>query len=573
MSTLRETERQERQSDDRPQGKARLLVVDDEESVAFTVSEVLRLEGYEVEMVLSGAEAIARLQELQYDLVLTDLHMEDGDGISVLAEVRRTTPLTITIVLTGFASLESAIAAMRQGAYDYLIKPCIINDLKHTIQRGLEHRRLMKAEQEARSNLEQLNRELERRVNERTSELQEVNEELERANRAKDIFFATLSHELRTPLTPILGWAKLMRSSKADAPLIAQGLDAIERNARLQTRLIDDLLDVSRIVSGKLHIDKEPTDLRAIVEAAIETVRERAVTGGVKLDVNLPAAPLIVQGSPIRLQQIIWNFLSNAVKFTETGGRVGVHLNRRGDDAYIVVTDTGMGIESDFLTQVFKPFSQADGSLTRQQGGLGLGLAIVYKLAELHGGWVRAESEGLGKGARFTFALPCAIETNLKPGGEARVFNYKMPEPVLIVEDSKDTLDMLRALFEKIGCRVLTADSAAAAMEIASVDPPGIIISDIGMPDANGYEMLEQLRRIPGLERVHAIAVSGYAMEEDHARALAAGFSGAHGKARQFRKTPRAHTGARLRQDSEPRPALKSRYWDCPIPRANTSMI
>jgi signal transduction histidine kinase len=525
MSTLRETDEVEKQFEDGPQGKARLLVVDDEESVALTVSEVLRLEGYEVEMVLSGEEAIARLQGVQYDLVLTDLHMEGGDGISVLAEVRRTTPMTIAIVLTGFASLESAIAAMRQGAYDYLLKPCIIDDLKHTIQRGLEHRRLMMAEQEARSNLEQLNRELEHRVVERTSELQQVNEELERANRAKDVFFATLSHELRTPLTPILGWAKLMRSAKADAQLIAQGLDAIERNARLQTRLIDDLLDVSRIVSGKLHIDKEPTDLRAIVEAAIDTVREKATTGGVELAVDLPAAPLIVQGSPVRLQQIIWNFLSNAVKFTDKGGRVNIELDRRGGDAYIVVTDSGVGIESDFLQHVFRPFSQADGSLTRQQGGLGLGLAIVQKLAELHGGWVRAESEGLGKGARFTFALPCAIEASLKPGGESRAFAYTVPEPVLIVEDSQDTLDMLRALFERIGCRVLTADSAAAAMEIASADRPGIIISDIGMPDANGYEMLEQLRRIPGLERVPAIAVSGYAMEEDQDRALAAGFS------------------------------------------------
>ena len=525
MSTLRETEELEKQFKDRPQGKARLLVVDDEESVALTVSEVLRLEGYDVAMVLSGEEAVARLQELQYDLVLTDLHMEGGDGISVLAEVRRSTPLTIAIVLTGFASLESAIAAMRQGAYDYLIKPCIIDDLKHTIQRGLDHRRLMMAEQEARSNLEQLNRELERRVDERPSELQQVNEELERANRAKDIFFATLSHELRTPLTPILGWAKLMRSAKADAPLIAQGLDAIERNARLQTRLIDDLLDVSRIVSGKLHIDKEPTDLRAIVEAAIETVREKAITGGVELDIALPAAPLIVQGSPVRLQQIVWNFLSNAVKFTETGGRVSVKLNRRGDEAFVIVSDTGAGIEPGFLPQVFNPFSQADGSLTRQQGGLGLGLAIVHKLAELHGGWVRAESEGLGKGARFTFALPCAIELNLTPGGEARQFAYKLPEPVLIVEDSQDTLDMLRALFERVGCRVLTADSAAAAMEIAAAESPGIIISDIGMPDANGYEMIAQLRQIPGLERVHAIAVSGYAMEEDHDRAIAAGFS------------------------------------------------
>src|SRR5215212_5998760 len=224
------------------QPRTRLLVVDDEESVAVTVSEVLRLDGYDVETALSGEEAIGLLRDTQYDLVLTDLHMEGGDGISVLSEVRRCSPLTIAIVLTGFASLESAIAAMRQGAYDYLVKPCIIDDMKHTIQRGLEHRRLMLAEQEARSNLELLNRELERRVEERTAELQRVNEELAQANNAKDVFFATLSHELRTPLTPILGWTKLLRSSTANEGLLSQGLETIERNARLQTRLIDDLL-------------------------------------------------------------------------------------------------------------------------------------------------------------------------------------------------------------------------------------------------------------------------------------------------------------------------------------------
>src|SRR5215208_1948603 len=199
-----------------PSPRTRLLVVDDEESVALTVSEVLRLDGYEVDTALSGEDAIARLHANSYDLVLTDLHMEGGDGISVLSEVRRAAPLTIAIVLTGFASLESAIAAMRQGAYDYLVKPCIIDDMKHTIQRGLEHRRLMLAEQEARQNLELLNRELERRVEERTVELKLVNEELANANNAKDVFFATLSHELRTPLTPILGWAKLLKSGHSD---------------------------------------------------------------------------------------------------------------------------------------------------------------------------------------------------------------------------------------------------------------------------------------------------------------------------------------------------------------------
>ena len=231
--------------------------------------------------------------------------MEDGDGLNVLAEVQERAPLTITIVLTGFAALETAIAALRRGAYDYLTKPCIIEELKHTVRRAIEHRRLTLAEREARTALEQLNRELERRVEERTSELQRVNEELSEANRSKDVFLATLSHELRTPLTPILGWVNLLRAGGlgADPALLAQGLDAIERNARLQARLVDDLLDISRIVSGKLSIERDAFDLRAVVEAAVETVRGEAAQRAVELEIELPESVIIVQGAPVRLQQ------------------------------------------------------------------------------------------------------------------------------------------------------------------------------------------------------------------------------------------------------------------------------
>ncbi len=424
----------------------RLLVVDDEESVALTVSEVLRLDGYEVDTALSGDEATERLKHKQYDLVLTDLHMEGGDGISVLAEARRRSPLTITIVLTGFASLESAIAAMRQGAYDYLVKPCIIDDMKHTIQRGLEHRRLMLAEQEARTKLETLNRELESRVEERTAELQRVNEELAQANHSKDVFFATLSHELRTPLTPILGWSRLLKSGSSDADLLGKGLDAIERNARLQTKLIDDLLDISRIVVGKLHIEMEPADLCKTVEAAVETVRDKATARGVELAVEIPGAPVVVHGSPVRLQQIVWNLLSNAVKFTGRGGLVTVRVTSDERMAQVEVIDTGLGIAPEFLPHVFDPFRQADGLLTRQHGGLGLGLAIVRKLAEMHGGRVTCESEGIGKGARFTFSVPVAASTGEKVRSEASAPEFKIPDPVLIVEDSADTLDLLQVI-------------------------------------------------------------------------------------------------------------------------------
>ena len=506
---------------------ARLLVVDDEENILFTISEVLRLEGYEVEMAASGREAVSTLDAgATYDLVLTDLHMEDGDGLLLLEEVRRRSPLTITIVLTGFAAVESAIAALRQGAYDYLTKPCIIAELIHTVARGIEHRRLMLAEREARAGLEELNRELERRVEERTAELQRVNEELREANRAKDVFLATLSHELRTPLTPVLGWVNLLRSGgTGDPSMLTQGLDAIQRNAQLQARLVDDLLDISRVVSGKLRIEREPVNLSNVVESAAETVHADAASRAVEIFVEMPARPVVVQGAPLRLQQIVWNLLSNAVKFTPKGGRVTARVRAEGDEALVEVTDTGIGIAPDFLPNVFDRFRQADGSTTRQYGGLGLGLAIVRSLAELHGGWVRAESEGLGLGSRFTLGLPhAAPATELEE--PKRVDEREAPNvPVLVVDDSEETVELLQIFFERSGYDVLSAGSAAEAVRRAGERRPGLIISDISMPGTDGYSLLAELRRMPGLERVPAIALTGHAMDEDRVRALAAGFS------------------------------------------------
>jgi signal transduction histidine kinase len=507
---------------------ARLLVVDDEENILLTISEVLRLEGHEVETAASGREAVRMLGAgAPYDLVLTDLHMEEGDGLLLLEEVRRHSPLTITIVLTGFAAVESAIAALRQGAYDYLTKPCIIAELIHTVSRGIEHRRLMLAEREARAGLEELNRELERRVEERTAELRRVNRELTEANRAKDVFLATLSHELRTPLTPVLGWVGLLRSGGAssDATMLAQGLEAIQRNAQLQARLIDDLLDISRVVSGKLRIDREPVNLASVVESAAETVRADADSRAVELSVELPSRPVVVHGAPLRLQQIVWNLLSNAVKFTPKGGRVSARVWADGGEAFVEVSDTGIGIAREFLPHVFDSFRQADGSTTRQYGGLGLGLAIVRSLAELHGGRVRADSEGSGRGSRFTFALPHEASAPA-PAEPARVEESDAPNvPVLVVDDSEETVELLQLFFERRGYDVVGAGSAAEAVRRAGERVPGLIISDISMPGVDGYSLLAELRRMPGLEGVPAIALTGHAMDEDRVRALEAGFS------------------------------------------------
>ena len=502
----------------------RLLVVDDEESLRITTAAILEKEGYHVDTASSGDEAIALLADKDYDLVLTDLHMEGGDGLSVLNQIRRHSPLTISVVLTGFATVESAIAALQEGAYDYLVKPCDIDSMKHTIRRGVEHRRLMLAEQKARTDLEQLNLDLERRIIERTAELTRLNGELAEANRAKDVFLATLSHELRTPLTPVVGWIKLLRSGNLDEKSIAQALDAIERNAWLQSKLIDDLLDTSRIATGKLHFEPKPTDLNTVVTAAIDTVRASASSRNIELTVNLWPSMMVVMGEPVRLQQIAWNLISNAIKFTEPGGRVTVATRNEGSQGRLVVTDTGIGIAPEFLPHVFDRFKQADGSTSRRHGGLGLGLAIADALAKLHGGKIEAESQGTGKGSSFTLHVELATSERIAPERMEQRTHSLNGLDVLIVEDSADTLTLLRAVFSREGANVTTAASAAEALEQAVNKRPNVIISDIGMPDVDGYQLLEQLKVIPGLDDVPAIAISGYASEEDRERAIGTGY-------------------------------------------------
>ena len=503
---------------------ARLLVVDDEENLRITTAAILEKEGYAVDTASSGNEAISLLATADYDLVLTDLHMEAGEGLAVLNEIRRNAPLTISVVLTGFASVESAIAALQEGAYDYLVKPCDIETMKHTIRRGVEHRKLMLAEQKARADLEQLNLDLEQRIAERTAELTRLNVELAEANRAKDVFLATLSHELRTPLTPVVGWIKLLRSGNLDAKSVSQALDAIERNAWLQARLIDDLLDTSRIATGKLQFEPRPTDLNVAVRAALDTVRGLAASRNINLDVNLSPATLVVMGEPVRLQQIAWNLLSNAIKFTEPGGKVTVTTESDGLEARLTVDDSGVGITPDFLPHVFDRFRQADGSTSRRHGGLGLGLAIADALAKMHGGSLSATSEGVGMGSSFSFRIGLVSAAKIAAEiveKKARSFEGL---DVLVVEDSEDTLMLLSALFRNKGAHVITAASAAEALQSAKDRRPDVVISDIGMPDVDGYEFLRQLKKLPGLGDVPAIAVSGYASDEDRQRALSVGY-------------------------------------------------
>jgi signal transduction histidine kinase len=506
-------------------GEARLLVVDDEESLRITTAAILENEGYIVDTASSGDEALSLFDSALYDLVLTDLHMEGGDGLSVLAEIRRRSPLTISVVLTGFASVESAIAALQEGAYDYLVKPCDIDNMRHTIRRGVEHRRLMLAEQKARTDLEELNRDLELRIAERTVELTRLNEDLAEANRAKDVFLATLSHELRTPLTPVVGWVKLLRSGNLDLRGVDQALDAIERNAWLQSRLIDDLLDTSRIATGKLHFEPQPTDLNVAVRAAVDTVRASAASRKIDLKTSLFPTPLVIMGEPVRLQQIAWNLISNAIKFTESGGSVSVVTERDDSSARLAVEDTGIGIAADFLPHVFDRFRQADGSTSRVHGGLGLGLAIANALAKMHGGRLEVKSDGVGHGSRFTLSLGIAREVAVAVEPVNEQAHSLLGLDVLIVEDSPDTLALLNTIFTNEGANVTAVSSATDALDAVASNKPGLIISDIGMPGTDGYQFLEEIRRLPEMSQIPAIAISGYASQDDRQRALKVGYA------------------------------------------------
>jgi len=354
----------------------------------------------------------------------------------------------------------------------------------------------------------------------------------EDANRAKDEFLAVLSHELRTPLTAMLGWLRLLRAGQLNADKTAQALEVVERNTRAQAQLINDLLDVSRIVAGKLQLDLYPVDLAPIMEEAVELSRADADAKGVKVELTVDEGTGPVIGDPLRLGQIVANLVTNAVKFTPTAGRVHVALARGTSGAVVTVSDTGIGIEATLLPRIFDRFRQADSTLTRRHGGLGLGLAIVRHLAELHGGSVRAASPGPGQGATFTVELPLAASTGRRGRGEA-VGAHGTAEGVLlglrllIVEDHRDTADLMRTVLESHGALVRVVDSVGGALDVLEGADLDILLSDIAMPDGTGYELVRGLRaleRARGRRPIAAVAVTAFAGAEDRERAGASGF-------------------------------------------------
>ena len=367
-------------------------------------------------------------------------------------------------------------------------------------------------------------------------EVRAAYEEARAANRAKDEFLATLSHELRTPLSAIVGWTHMLRSGQLDSATATRAIETIDRNARVQTQLISDILDVSRIVSGKLHLDVRPIELASAITSALDTVRPSADAKGLTLESALEPAAMPVSADPDRLQQVVWNLLANAIKFTPRGGRVELRLRRANSHAEIVIQDTGPGIPRAFLPHVFERFRQADGSSTRAHGGLGLGLAIVRHLVEAHGGTVHADSPGEGKGSVFTVRLPImghepATAVPAPEATEARVESLARTMDlegirVLVVDDEADTREMVAAILKSQGAEVEAATSAAEAVAALPSVRPHILVSDVEMPGEDGYELIRRVRRLSPEEggRIPAAALTAYARPEDRMRALMAGF-------------------------------------------------
>ncbi|HET6978372.1 MAG TPA: PAS domain S-box protein [Pyrinomonadaceae bacterium] len=403
----------------------------------------------------------------------------------------------------------------------------VVSGLASQAAIAMDNARLYEAAKKARAEAEQAAAENER-----------LYRQAEESSRLKEEFLATISHELRTPLSAILGWTRMLRLGQLSPDNIAKALDTIERNARAQAQLVDDLLDVSRIITGKLRMDVRPADPNSFIDAAVEAVRPAAEAKGVRVQKVVDTGLISIPGDPVRLQQVVWNLLSNAIKFTPRDGRVQIRSERINSHLEIIVSDTGQGISADFLPHVFDRFRQADQKTSRQHGGMGLGLAIVRHLVELHGGTVRAESDGEGKGATFTVMLPIspvyqidATGGRVHPGAKDLLPADDSTDRldglrILVVDDEADTRDLLKQGLEYCGATVKVVGSAAEAIESLKLSVPDILISDIGMPGTDGYDFIRNVRQLPAHQggRVAAIALTAYTRIEDRLQALRAGY-------------------------------------------------
>jgi len=491
-----------------------IVNVDDTAEQRYLKSRILRSAGYEVVEGTTGAEALRLVRELLPQLVVCDVKLPDMSGVDVCRRIKHD-PLTGSIpvvqISATFIAEKDAEEALKGGADIYLTEPLEPRELETVVSVLL---RLRRTEAEA----------LEK---ERTARAQ-----AEEATRLKDEFLANLSHELRTPMNIIIGWAHLLRAGPLNDEQKLRAAEAIERAARSQAQLIEDLLDVSRIVTGKFRLRMQDLDVAVVLRSAVESLRPVAQAKGVLLTVSQPESVATVRGDPDRLQQVFWNLLSNAVKFTPANGCVDVELQQTDGAVRIRVTDTGIGIAPQFLPYVFDRFRQADSTSTRAHAGMGLGLAIVRHVIELHGGSVNADSQGENAGSTFTVTLPTRAslpeqqeEATASSGSDTAL---GIGTRVLLIEDDPDAREVIAAGLERTGFELRPAGSAREALSMLDHWHPDVIVSDIGMPGMDGYEFIRELRtRTPDRSgHVAALALTAFARLEDVALARASGYDG-----------------------------------------------
>lgn len=485
--------------------RRRVLVADDNAEMRAFIRRLLS-DRYDVEVVANGREALDAARRARPDLLVTDVVMPHLDGFALLKAIRadpalRTLP---AIVLTERGEVDSRVEGLEAGADEYLVKPFSPRELMARVRSSLE--------------LARMREEVERATGRE--------EALREANRRKDDFLSMLAHELRNPLAP-LGYGVHLLGLPAISPeLLTRTREMLERQVRHMARIVDDLLDVSRITSGKLSILRERLDLTRLVRQAVEDRRGTLESEGLTIDADLPSQPVWVAGDATRLTQSVDNLLDNARKFSAAGGRVSVRMSRdvAAGQATVVISDDGIGIEPSLLPHIFDVFAQAEQSLDRTRGGLGLGLAVTKGLIELHGGTVSAASAGKGRGAEFTIRLPAESEPAVIAQAVFDAPSAVRPLRVLIVEDNADSAEILRTLLEYHGYQVSVAYNGPAGVTAAKSERPDVVLCDIGLPGMDGYAVADALRQNPETGAARLIAVTGYGRESDKQRALESGF-------------------------------------------------
>ena len=503
--------------------RVNILLVDDQPSKLLTYETILGELGENLIKVSSASEALQCLLDNEIAVVLVDVCMPELDGYELAAMIRQHPRFQKTAIIFVSAILMTDLDRLRgyeSGGVDYVPVPVVPEILRAKVSIFAELFRKTRA-------LERLNVELEERVVERTAALEATTHQLQEANHRKDEFLAMLAHELRNPLAPIRTAVQLLRLKELTEPHRQRARDVIERQVEHLVNLIDDLLDVSRITRGMITLQLEAVLVGAIVARAVETARPAIDAHRHSLELDLPDELISVEGDKTRLVQVIANILHNAAKFMDPGGRIRLSVRREGQNAVIEISDTGIGIASELLPRIFELFTQVHSKSERAQGGLGIGLALVRRLTEMHGGTVTAESEGPGRGARFTVRLPVMapqISGLSNQKRESATIPSIEPQRILVADDNHDAAEALSLQLQLAGHHVRTAHDGIEALAVAKTFDPDIVLLDLGMPKMDGYEAARQLRLGPGGHRVRLIALTGWGQQQDRDRTADAGF-------------------------------------------------